>query len=187
MSSKSGWVKAFALINCVLAVFLACASVFWFLFPRHSDMVSAAEKYAKEYGLEKSFVLAVIKCESGFNEKAVSPAGAVGVMQLMPETAKYVAEKMGIADYDLYSFDSNIRLGCAYIFLLKGIFSSEKTLLAAYNAGEGKVREWLKNSDFSKDGVSLKRIPFKETARYVLKVRAFKSLYRLSEDIFGNA
>ena len=160
---------------------MALSALFRFFLPGRSEIVSAAEKYAEIYGLDRNSVLAVIRCESGFREDALSPAGAVGLMQLMPETAKFIAEKAGIENYDIRSVDGNIRLGCAYMSYLKSCFSNEKTILAAYNAGEGKVREWLSNGELSSDGVTLKRIPYRETARYVFRVGMFEKLYKVAE------
>ncbi|MPN57676.1 Soluble lytic murein transglycosylase [bioreactor metagenome] len=126
---------------------------------------------------------AIIHVESGNREDAVSEKGALGLMQLMPDTAEWIAGKLG----ETYNQDSvcepytNIRYGCWYLDFLFSRFSSTDTVLAAYNAGHNAVRNWLSDPEYSDDGVTLKRIPYTETEQYVEKVdRAYdkyKALY----------
>ncbi len=131
-------------------------------------------------GVECSLVYSVMKAESGFDENALSSAGAIGLMQLMPATAEFVC-RMNRLEYDvswLKKGDYNTELGCLYLAYLLNRFENEETALAAYNAGEGTVADWLKNSKFSSDGKSLERIPYEETARYVKKVEKFRKKYQ---------
>ena len=136
---------------------------------------------ATEYGLEPALVFAVIKTESGFDENAVSAKGAKGLMQITDETGAYIAAKLRIVSYDLFEPRTNIRFGCYYLRYLLDGFSDVKTAIAAYNAGEGNVRNWLTDKKYSEDGVALKEIPYKETARYTEKIcesfRKYKKLY----------
>lgn len=131
-----------------------------------------------ESGVEEGLVFAVMKAESGFRESAVSEAGAVGLMQLLPATADFVCRKNGLSFVPerLSEGSYNVRLGCLYLRYLLERFP-EETALAAYNAGEGTVTKWLKNSEFTDDGVSLSRIPYPETARYVKKVEKYRKNY----------
>ena len=71
----------------------------------------------------------------------------------------------------------NVRLGCLYLSYLLERFPEEKTALAAYNAGEGKVRGWLKDERYSADGTRLNKIPYPETEEYVKKVMKFRKNY----------
>ena len=133
-----------------------------------------------QMGVEEALVYAVMKAESGFNEDAVSGAGAVGLMQLMPSTAEFVCRMNGI-DFDLSKLkegEYNTKLGCLYLKYLMKRFQEEETAVAAYNAGEGIVGEWLKDEEYSADGSTLKRIPYPETAQYVKKVKKFRKNYR---------
>jgi len=128
------------------------------------------EEISTEYELEKSLVLAICQVESGFQEKAKSNKGALGIMQVMPKTAKYVCEINDIdyRDIDLNSASDNIKIGCLYLKYLKNTFAGE-WLLVAYNAGEGIAKSWMEKDV----------IEYKETKDYVKKVNFFKSLYSL--------
>lgn len=129
---------------------------------------SQTESAAREFGLETAEVYAVIKAESGFDENAVSSAGARGLMQLLPSTAKFCAEILGEKyDDDLLCPTVNIRYGCCYLRYLKDRFDGGD-VYAAYNAGEYRVRQWKES------GVG---IEYKETADYVKKVSAYKKIY----------
>jgi soluble lytic murein transglycosylase-like protein len=119
---------------------------------------------AVRYGIEEALLHAVISVESGYNARAVSKAGAAGLMQLMPETAK----RYGVAD--IFDPHDNIRAGAHYLRDLLKLFNNDLALaLAAYNAGEGAV---LKHG---------RRIPpYRETVAYVPRVLDFYQRLRLS-------
>lgn len=128
---------------------------------------------------EPALVFALIKAESGFRADAVSSAGAVGLMQLLPSTAEYVCEREGM-EFDearLSEQEYNVTLGCLYLKYLLRRFPVTETAVAAYNAGEGVVGEWLGNPNYSKDGKSLLAIPYPETRAYVKKIVKFKKIY----------
>ena len=133
---------------------------------------------ADNYGLEPEIIFGFAKTESGFRADAVSEKGAVGIMQITPSTAKYIAEKTGTYNYDLFDAETNINFGAYYIEYLFERFYSIKEVAAAYNAGEGTVRNWLKNREYSRDGITLYRIPFAETERYVDKICKAINKYR---------
>ena len=138
-------------------------------------------KTVLEYSASPALAFAVMKAESGFSEKAVSEAGAVGLMQLMPSTAEFVCRQNQI-NFDakrLYEGEYNVMLGCIYLNYLTSRFADEKTALAAYNAGEGIVATWLKNQEYSDDGLHLKSIPYPETKRYVKKVLNYQKIYAI--------
>lgn len=135
-------------------------------------------EYVTLYYDDWRLVLSLIKAESDFHEDATSNAGACGLMQLLPETAKFIATKNGIDKFDLYVAEDNIRLGCLYLKYLETRFVDLKTVLAAYNAGEGKVREWLKGNQYSVDGVHLQKIPYTETKKYVEKIEKYYKKYK---------
>ena len=135
-------------------------------------------KQAALYHGDWRLVLSVIKAESNFNERATSAKGACGLMQILPDTAEFIAKKNQIEGYDLYDGQDNIRLGCLYLQYLEGRFCNLKTVLAAYNAGEGTVSAWLKNEQYSLDGVTLIEIPYSETERYVKKIIKYYENYK---------
>lgn len=130
-----------------------------------------------KYGVDSDLVYAVIKSESKFNTHAVSRTGAIGLMQIMPETGKFIADKLNI-DFNenmLYNAADNLNFGIWYLSYLYKKFPDYKVLLCAYNAGEGNVTNWLKQ--YSKDGKKLDYIPFRETRKYVEKTMYFYSNY----------
>lgn len=124
---------------------------------------------SKKYGVDGDLIISIIKAESDFDENATSVMGAQGLMQVMPETADYVCEKYGLFRADLYDPSFNIECGTAYLQYLFKRFSDKKTVVAAYNAGEGTVRRWISEQNNGADG-ALKRIEYRETERYVKKV-----------------
>ena len=142
-------------------------------------------EYAHAFSLDPYLVAAVIHCESGNRSDAISPKGAVGLMQIMPDTGAWIAEKLGM---DAYSPDMltdpavNIRMGCWYLgYLLERFGGALPHALAAYNAGQGNVDKWLADGAYSQEGVLVK-IPFPETENYVKKVERayekYKELYQ---------
>ncbi len=152
----------------ILAFLLGCYNAYFYPM-KYSETI---EKVAQDYQISASLIASVANAESGFKENAISSKGAIGIMQIMPDTAKWLAEKMHIeySEDMLKDAEYNIQMGAFYLAFLKQIFSNQKTVLCAYNAGIGNVRQWLKDERYSSDGQSLKEIPFKETKNYVNKV-----------------
>ena len=126
---------------------------------------------ADKYALDPAFVAAVACTESGFDPSARSGKGACGLMQLMPKTAEWIADKNGLTYSSELLFDEeyNMEIACAYIRYLFDRFHRDADVAAAYNAGEGNVRKWL----------STGKIEFSETADYVKKVAGAKNVYRV--------
>mgnify|MGYP002408656951 CR=1 FL=1 len=131
------------------------------------------EKYASSYGVDPLLVISVIREESHFNRRSNSHKGAIGLMQLMPETAREISVWLNdsFEDIDLTKPEDNIRYGTWYLSALNKEFAGNSILvLAAYNAGSGRVTKWLKTSARSYNTYLIEDIPFKETREYVLKV-----------------
>lgn len=132
----------------------------------------------KNTGIPPRLVLAIIKTESSFDNEKVSPKGAIGLMQIMPSTASYVSSLFfANEEINLCDAKQNISVGVSYLIYLFDKFEDKKTVLSAYNAGEGRVYDWLENYSYSKDGKALDYIPFKETASYVEKVLHAEKIY----------
>lgn len=131
------------------------------------------------FNVRQELILAVIKAESNFNEKAKSNKGAYGLMQIKKDTFSYVCGIYGLdyTDDDIISPEANIYVGTAYLDYLYGKFKYDTVVLAAYNAGEGNVRLWLSDSAFSTDGKTLIKIPFKETEIYVAKILQYTKYF----------
>ncbi len=144
---------------------------------KYSEFV---EKYAAEYEIPETLLYAMIKCESSFDPKAKSSAGAVGLMQLMPRTFEDMARRQG-EEFDknmMSDAETNIRYGAYYLHYLYNIFRDWNLVLAAYNGGMGNVKKWMQSSEFY-DGTKLIKYPkgYSETENYVKKVNETKKLY----------
>lgn len=176
-----------AVLATALCIVLAAAALglgyLWSLYRLYPyDWRTDIEQNAAQYGQDPLFVASVIRTESGWKPGAVSSVGAVGLMQVMPDTGKWIAGQNGwdYSDSLLPDGSYNIRLGCWYLDYLSKAFDGNQTLtLAAYNAGEHKVKQWVTEGRF-KDG-SLD-IPYDETRRFVKKVmdsyEKYKFLYK---------
>lgn len=141
---------------------------------------SYVERYSQEYGIDKYFVYAVIRTESGFRPDAVSDVGARGLMQLMEDTFDWVKFRMGDEEtvyYDMFNAEDNIRYGCWLLGYLYDEFGSVEVAAAAYHAGRGNVNNWLLDSRYSSDGVHLDTIPIGDTAHYVSKITKAMDVY----------
>lgn len=126
---------------------------------------------AEEEHIAPSLLEAVILTESKFDEKAVSHVGAVGMMQLMPDTAQWISEESGLPADNLASPDQNIPLGAWYLnYLLKKYHNNEVFALAAYNAGRGNVDEWIEKNKWPEGFKDVEKIPFPETREFVKSV-----------------
>ena len=158
-------------VGLALALALAAALFYGLYLPKKYR--HAVAQAAAECGLEEELIFAVIRTESNFRPAAVSRAGAVGLMQLLPSTAAF-AESLCGGGADLFDPSQNIRLGSHYLRYLLMRFDDEALALAAYNAGEGTVRRWLREDGEAAAG----RFPYAETRRYVAKVKKFYKLYK---------
>jgi soluble lytic murein transglycosylase len=160
-------IKVLAVI--VLVVFAFC-SLFIFSGFKYKKLAAV---YAKQYGISATLVISVMKTESNFNKNAVSSKGAVGLMQILPSTSKFIAKKLGYgAEFNLFEPKTNIEFGVYYLKYLLDKFKSEDIAICAYNAGEGNAIKWGLSSGFSLD-----KIKYKETLNYYKKVKFFKKLY----------
>lgn len=143
------------------------------------DYSEYVEKYSKDYDVDKYLIYATIKAESNFNQYAKSSQGALGLMQLMENTALEVAPKAGIrvTEHNIYDPDVNINLGAKLISILLQKYENTGLALAAYNAGSGNVDNWISKGTIKEDGSDLENIPFKETNNYVRKILRDYDIY----------
>ena len=128
--------------------------------------------HARNYQLDPALLAAVIYQESKFHADAKSDSGAIGLMQLQPETARGIAIRTGGSRFktsDLYDPEINVRYGSWYLRHLLDKYGDEKTALAAYNAGQRNVDTWRAEG---------KSIQFSETRAYVDRVEKLKEIYR---------
>lgn len=156
------------------------------LYPKtYSEIISV---YAEEYDVEENLIYAVIKAESNFDSQAVSNREAIGLMQIVEETAIDVANKNHI-DLDkeniveeLLDIDNNINLGTKYLSTLLIQYGNIEVALAAYNAGIGTVNNWIDKQIIKADGSDIENVPYKETNNYVRKILRD---YRIYNELYG--
>lgn len=172
--------KTFFILLFVTVVLIVLASVFCVACrPVGVDRYyTSIVETALRYDIEPELIASIARVESGFDENAVSEKGAKGLMQIMPETAEYIAVKIGYkSTIDLFDSECNIELGTAYLAYLLEKFSDKYEAVCAYNAGEGRVMAWLNDKAYSKDGKTLERVPFAETRNYVERVFFYEKKY----------
>jgi soluble lytic murein transglycosylase len=137
---------------------------------------------SRRNGLDPFLVAGLIRQESFFNPVAVSPAGAVGLMQVMPETGRGLARRVGIGSYDprmLREPELNVRLGTLFLADQLRRWGGKPTdAFAAYNAGPGRIARWRSLPEYRDEDVFVERIPIAETRDYVKKVRLHAHIYR---------
>ena len=166
----------FLAIVVVIVVFLIFARIpiLKIIYPRTYE--EAVLIYSEEYGVDDNLILALIKAESNFNADAISNRSAIGLMQLMEETAKDVANQNGIElddeniEQDLCDVYKNVQIGTAYLASLLKRYENKEIALAAYNAGIGTVDNWIDKGIIKADGSDIENIPYKETNYYVRKI-----------------
>ncbi len=139
-------------------------------------------KYANHYQLSKEFIYAIIRQESTFRENVVSSAGAHGLMQVLPKTAKNIANQQKIpyqGEKQLFSPPTNIHIGSAYLQYLSKRFNQHPLLMAAaYNAGPSQVLYWLKHHPPKQIDIWIETLPWHETRNYLKNVMAFFAVYQ---------
>lgn len=173
------------LVLVITGIGLVQAKWFWKMFypwPYRQEITAIAA----EFQIDPYLVAAIARVESGFNPCARSRAGALGLMQVMPETASWVAKEMGIPEFNpslLYNPQVNLRIGCWYLnHLLQEFDGNLVVALAAYNAGRGNVRKWLVSKQWEGTAADLNNIPFPETCFFV---RSVLRNYRIYRHLYG--
>lgn len=178
--------KLLAFLGLFLSILIAfliyrgCLRVMKYLYPlEYESIVNIA---SKTYGVEKECIYAIIKCESGFDSDAHSHADALGLMQITPDTFKWLQLYSHEGPIDARKLKApyiNIMYGTLLVSILREKYSDEEVVLSAYNAGETVVKRWLSDKNISADGKKLSRIPYGETRRYVGRVKMAKKIYKI--------
>lgn len=141
------------------------------------------EHYAAENNLQPAYVAAIILNESSYRTNAESSVHARGLMQLMEDTAEWIAHKLDVPNYSfemLWDAETNIRFGCWYLGWLSELFDGDPAAVtAAYHAGQGQVAAWLANPAISPDGRTLQidRMPEGNTKIYTGRVTRAYAIY----------
>lgn len=174
-----------------LAMLALLAVLFVIVYPRMAARSQYPVRYESEireaaevYSLDPALLAAVARIESSYRADARSSAGALGLMQIMPETGAWIAEKRGerdaFTDEVLLDPETSLLYGGWYIRYLMDEFGGDFTCaVAAYHAGQGAVRKWLKDPAYSPDGRTLAAFPADapKTGHYVSKVRKAYDYY----------
>lgn len=139
-------------------------------------------QYSAKYRVDPFLVVAVIKNESGFKPEAQSKPGALGLMQIMPETGAWIARTTDFPNFQaklLKLPELNIKFGSWYLSELEHEFrGNEVLMLAAYNAGRGTVKGWMEERGWGYDFQDISSIPFADTRKYVDKVIKDRNRYQ---------
>ncbi len=182
----------------VLALLLAGIAAFWARYwaPRRQELLYPLEyeqellDAAQEFSIDPCLLAALVYCESSFDAEAVSGVGAVGLMQIMPETGEWLSGKIELAEpyteASLLDARTNLRLGCWYLNYLHGRYDGQwQEALTAYIAGQGQVDKWLSDPELSADGRRLDVIPGRDVKEYAAKVMRTHEKYKTAySDVF---
>lgn len=186
MKSKRGIIVILVMIA-LLSVFLLKNNLLKMIYPQKYQ--EAVKIYEEKYEVEANLIFALIKAESNFQKDAISSRHAIGLMQLMEETAKDVARKNDIelnsenVKEELCDVYKNIEIGTCYLASLIQKYENKEIALAAYNAGIGTVDGWIEKGIIQKDGTDIENIPYKETNNYVRKIIRD---YKIYQDLYNN-
>jgi len=139
--------------------------------------LESVEKYSKEFEIDEFLIYSIIKVESNFDSKVKSKSGAIGLMQIMEQTAKEIDNS--VTEEELFNEDTNIRIGVEYFSKLLIHYNNNLNLaIIAYNAGMGNVDKWIENGIIKEDGSDIENVPFKETNNYVRKILRDYKIYQ---------
>lgn len=145
---------------------------------KYTDEVRESSRH---FQVDPFLTLAIIQIESNFQPQTVSKKGAIGLMQLMPETANWAVYMGGfppVSKKDLNRPEVNIGIGCWYLSYLDKAFNGNRVaVVAAYNAGPGNVRKWLDNGVWDGRLETISHIPFGETRHFVQRVMYYYGRY----------
>lgn len=177
---RKKWILALLLISLLIILFYRSQWLAEMIYP--IDYRQDIEVSAGNFNIDPFLIAAIIRVESNYKTDVKSKKGAVGVMQLMPDTAKWVVDQ---AKYSpdtlqlLHRADVNIEVGAWYLRSLLDQFAGNQTaVIAAYNAGPGNVKKWIQSRVWNGELSDLEQIPFGETRHYIQRVYFYYYKYR---------
>lgn len=168
----------------IVLIFLAAAAFGTYVFVpkyfanevyplKYADLI---RKHSTKYNVDPALVAGLLFQESRFNPNAVSYAGAQGIAQFMPGTARTVANEIGLKNYNIFDAETGIELSCAHLRDLLNKYGGDvDQTLASYNAGTGTVDRWLNLNIFQK---VINSDSNSETVNYVRKIKRYRDVYR---------
>jgi soluble lytic murein transglycosylase len=174
------WIRILLLVLLLIVLFYQSNWLGRMMYPiKYRAEIEAS---ADQYGVDPLLIAAIIRVESNYKPELVSSKGAIGLMQLMPDTAQWILKMEGFAALNmdaLYDPQSNIRIGTKYIELLNQQFNSNLAeVLASYNAGPGNVNKWRESNTWDGKLESIDQIHFWETRKYVDRVVYYYNKYQ---------
>ena len=185
MKSSSKRPLIMALILCAAILIGFVTDAIWSYVEKEQHPINYEEivsRYSEKYNVPKDLLFAVIKVESNFDPQAMSSAGALGLMQMMPKTFEELTTKHLCENLPFESLtdpEVSIRYGTYYLAYLYRYFDYNwHNAIAAYNAGLGNVSRWLKSSENVDENGNLVRFEYKETRSYVHKVEQARTMYQ---------
>lgn len=162
----------------------------WLLWEQRPDMTVTTypveyeeqiRKYASDNGIEPAYVASVVLAESSYRADAVSSVNAQGLMQILPDTGKWLSGKFDeeYVEGCLFDPDTNLRYGCWYLGWLMDRYDGDmRCASSAYHQGQGVVDKWLQDPECSADGRTLSAIPSDATRTYVDRILKYYEKYK---------
>ena len=182
MKNKKLFIFIIIILIFIILFFIFKDKILKIIYPKtYEELVKI---YSEEYDIDENLVFAVIKAESNFDEDAISHKSAIGLMQVMEDTAKDIAIKYNIdIDFEnvkqsVAEVGNNINIGTKYLSVLLEQYKNVEVAVAAYNAGIGTVDNWIDKGIIKRDGSDIENIPYKETNNYVRKILRNYKIYQ---------
>ncbi len=186
MKNKKKLIIVLVLIMMFVFLLVFKNQIYKIIYPKQYEEIIS--EISDKYEIDQNLIFSVIKVESNFNEQASSNKSAIGLMQILEDTAKDVAVKNNIELDEQNILDElvvpnkNIDIGAAYLANLINIYDNVELALAAYNAGMGTVNNWIEKGIIASDGSDIENIPYEETNYYVRKVL---NAYDIYKELYG--
>ena len=182
MKNKKLFIFIIVILIFIILFFIFKNKILKIIYPK--DYEEIVKLYSEQYNVDENLIFAVIKAESNFDENAISHKSAIGLMQIMEDTAEDIAIKYNIdIDFEnvkesVAKVNNNINIGTKYLSVLLEQYKNVEVAVAAYNAGIGTVDNWIDKGIIKSDGSDIENIPYKETNNYVRKILRNYEIYQ---------
>ena len=182
MKNKKLFIFIIVILIFIILFFIFKDKILKIIYPK--DYEEIVKLYSEQYNVDENLIFAVIKAESNFDENAISHKSAIGLMQIMEDTAEDIAIKYNIdIDFEnvkdsVAKVNNNINIGTKYLSVLLEQYKNVEVAVAAYNAGIGTVDNWIDKGIIKSDGSDIENIPYKETNNYVRKILRNYEIYQ---------